>query len=452
MKLYFKRGVMSGFIITLVIISGLGVYGFVSIRKLIDASNVQSRSLLIATNAEKVLATTVDLETGERGYVITGDSTYLEPYDKALQSIDKDLETLRLATNGFPGKRADVDELKALVNRKMDIVKSIVEARAGGFEAARVIIAKGDGKGVMDQVRVLINKIKATEVDTYHLETASSGIRLGSIQYVFTGALIAPAVIVIVLFYSINANLTKREQARSELQKAHADVTQLNHELESFTYSVSHDLRAPLRSVNGYAHILLEDYGHVIDDNGRRIIDVIARNGKRMGQLIDDLLDFSRLGRKELMHATVDMNEIVADVIEELRETDQYDSRVKIDVRNLPNATADNSMMRQVWYNLISNALKYSGKTENPAVEIGSFLKDQNVCYYVKDNGVGFNMAYADKLFGIFQRLHKHDEFEGTGVGLALIKRIIDRHNGSVWAVGELNNGATFYFTIPRNT
>ncbi|MEI9920622.1 MAG: CHASE3 domain-containing protein [Bacteroidota bacterium] len=452
MKLYFKRGVVSGFIITILIINGLGVYAYVSIRKLIEASVVQSRSLLITTNAEKVLATAINLETGQRGYVITGDSNYLEPYDMALHSMGNDLETLRRATEGFPEKRADVDRLQKLVDRKMKIVKNTVEARSNGFEVAKAQIQRGDGKRVMDSIRAVIKKITSTETDNYVVKAASSGNLLGSIQYIFTGALMIPAVTVVVLFVSINSNLNKREEAARRLQAANADISKLNKELESFSYSVSHDLRAPLRSVNGYANVLLEDYGDVLDENATRTINIIAKNGRRMGELIDDLLTFSRLGRKELMHASLPMNDVVRDVIDEIRETNQYDNNIRIDVRNLPNATADMSMIRQVWYNLISNALKYSGKTKNPAVEIGSFLRNNDVCYYVKDNGVGFDMAYVEKLFGIFQRLHKQDEFEGTGVGLALIKRIIDRHNGKVWAEGALNQGATFYFSLPRNT
>ena len=450
MKLYFKRGVMVGFIITLLVISGLGVYAYVSIRKLINASVVQSRSLLITTKAERVLATAVDLETGQRGYVITGDTNYLEPYERAIHSIDHDIETLQRATDGFPEKRVDVDELRRLANRKMKIVKSTVEARGKGFEQAKAQIQNGDGKRVMDSIRVLIDKIINTEVSIYDSEAASSGNRLGSIQYMFTGALVVHAVILVVLFVTINANLTRREEAARRLQRANADVNKLNKELESFTYSVSHDLRAPLRSVNGYANVLLEDHGDVLNEDAKRTVNIIAKNGRRMGELIDDLLNFSQLGRKELAVAPISMNDMVATVIDDIREANQYNTKVRIDVRNLPNATADSSMMRQVWYNLISNALKYSGKTENPAVEIGSFLRDRDVCYYVKDNGVGFDMTYVDKLFGIFQRLHKHDEFEGTGVGLALIKRIIDKHEGNVWAEGALNKGATFYFSLPR--
>jgi len=450
MKLYFKRGVMSGFIITILAISGLGVYAFVSIQQLIEGSIVQSRSLLTTTYAGNVLTTALDLETAQRGYVITGDSIYLEPYNNAIRSIDTNLKLLDEVTDPYPGKHVKVDELKRLVKKKMEFVTRTIEARSRNFQEAQARVVTGEGKRVMDSVRVVINDIRAIETDIYGVEALQSDTRLAKIQYTFAGALAVPGVIVVILFYSINSTLNKREQATRKLQKANDDVNKLNKELESFTYSVSHDLRAPLRSVSGYANILMEDYGDQLNDEAKRTINVIARNGQRMGELIDDLLDFSRLGRKDLQVATVSMDAIVQQVIDEIRETKYYSDKTDIRVRDLPDANVDASMIRQVWYNLISNALKYSGRTENPAVEIGSFLRDDEVCYYVKDNGVGFDMAYAKKLYGIFQRLHKQDEFEGTGVGLALVKRIIDRHNGLVWAEGELNKGATFFFSIPR--
>lgn len=449
MKLYFKRGVVSGFIITILAIGGLGIYAYINIRKLIEGSVIQSRSLVMTTYAEKVLVTTVDLETGQRGYVVTGDSLFLEPYREGIRAIDENLDLLTKATEGFPDKQSKIDELKRLVNRKMQIVKDVIEARNLSFEVAQAKVKSGEGKRAMDDIRLVINEIRGMETDIYGLESASAFDRLDRIQYVFTGFLLVPAAVVVFLFYSINANLNEREEEAAKLKKANDDILTLNHELESFTYSVSHDLRAPLRSVNGYANVLMEDYGDVLDDHGKRTVETIARNGRRMGELIDDLLDFSRLGRKKLDVTLLSMNTMVNTVIEEIKETKNYSTNAKIEINELPDAKADLSMMRQVWYNLISNALKYSGKTENPAVEIGSFFKDNAVCYYVKDNGVGFNMAYVDKLFGIFQRLHKNEEFEGTGVGLALTKRIVDRHGGTIWAEGALNSGATFYFSLP---
>lgn len=449
MKLYFKRGVMGGFIITILTISGLGVYSYISNRKLIEGSIVQSRSLLITTSAEKVLTTTLDLETAQRGYVITGDSIYLEPYESAIQSIDANLDLLTKATESYDYKKAKVDHVKRLVQQKLDFVTGTITARAHSFDDAQVRVVSGEGKRIMDSIRYVIDEIRNLETNVYNLEAAESERQLDISNYIFTFALIVPAVTVIVLFVSINSNLNKREEAKNNLLRANDDIMKLNRELESFTYSVSHDLRAPLRSVNGYANVLLEDYGDQLDDDAKKTINVIARNGQRMGELIDDLLDFSRLGRRDIVKTAVSMEATVHQVIDEIKEAKHYSDRLSIEIKTLPDANADPSMIRQVWYNLISNSIKYSGKTLNPAIEIGSFIKGDYVCYYVKDNGVGFDMAYANKLFGIFQRLHKQNEFEGTGVGLALIKRIIDRHHGQVWAEGELGKGARFFFSLP---
>jgi light-regulated signal transduction histidine kinase (bacteriophytochrome) len=228
------------------------------------------------------------------------------------------------------------------------------------------------------------------------------------------------------------------------------EMERANKELEAFSYSISHDLRAPLRSIIGYSQIQLEDYGDKMDDEGRRVCNVIINNGKRMGQLIDDLLDFSRLGRKELQRGMVDMNGLVREVLQEL--TSRENGR-KLDLRVLPLEPnkADRNMLNQVWVNLISNALKYSRKKEITVIEIGSRKEEGRTCYYINDNGAGFDMLYVDKLFGVFQRLHKMNEFEGTGVGLALVKRIVERHGGVVWAESAIDQGAKFYFTLPNN-
>lgn len=231
------------------------------------------------------------------------------------------------------------------------------------------------------------------------------------------------------------------------IEKRTHDLEVVNKELEAFSYSVSHDLRAPLRSVNGFSRILLEDYGHVLGEDGIQTLNTIMRNGDRMGQLIDDLLAFSRLGKQNVTKLTINMNTIARSVSEDLNG--QYGDKGKIVINDLPQVQGDSSMLRQVMQNLVSNALKYSMKKEKPVIEIGAYRENGENIYYVKDNGAGFNMKYYDKLFGVFQRLHSGSEFEGTGVGLALVHRIIIKHNGKIWAEGKENEGATFYFSIP---
>lgn len=222
----------------------------------------------------------------------------------------------------------------------------------------------------------------------------------------------------------------------------------LNKELESFTYSVSHDLRAPLRIIDGFSNILMEDLGEKLEPSSKRSLEVIVKNARRMGMLIDDLLNFSKVGKTQIQVSNVKMNTLVAEALEEIALSDTVIPK-NMKIEALKPAKGDARLLKQVWINLISNAIKYSSKKENPEIVIDSYEENNRVVFFIKDNGVGFDMQYAHKLFGVFQRLHKLDEFEGTGVGLALTQRIIARHEGTVWAEGKINEGATFYFSLP---
>jgi PAS domain S-box-containing protein len=226
-----------------------------------------------------------------------------------------------------------------------------------------------------------------------------------------------------------------------------AQMELANKDLESFSYSVSHDLRTPLRAINGYANMLKEDFEDKLSDEGNRIINTITDNARLMGQLIDDLLSFSRIGRKEIAIGPVNMYTHVKSCFRQLFENGPQ--KYQVVIHPLQDCEADSSMIKQVWMNLIGNAIKYTSKTEAPTIEIGFIGDKKKRTYFVKDNGVGFDMQYSDKLFGVFQRLHRNDEFEGTGVGLALSKRIIDKHGGKIWAEAEVGKGATFYFSLP---
>lgn len=233
-----------------------------------------------------------------------------------------------------------------------------------------------------------------------------------------------------------------------ELQRSAAQLEVANKELEAFSYSVSHDLRAPLRAINGFVSILVEDYEKILDDEGKRICGIIQSNATKMGQLIDDLLSFSRLIRSEFNHSKIDMDSLVKSVIADF-EVQQDLSQKNVLIHDLPQTYGDQNMIKQVWINLISNALKYSSKNEHVKIDIGSYPDKAEIVYFIKDNGVGFNMEYVHKLFGVFHRLHNMNEFEGTGVGLAIVQRIIKRHRGRVWAEGEVGKGATFFFSLP---
>lgn len=234
-------------------------------------------------------------------------------------------------------------------------------------------------------------------------------------------------------------DITQRKVAEQQLEE-------VNKELEAFTYSVSHDLRAPLRAINGYAHMLNEDYGTKLDTEGKRIINTICNNAIAMGTLIDELLAFSKLGRKEVHCTKIDMNELVEGVMADMDKS--LMDRAEIRINRLPVVRADYGMFRQLMFNLIANALKYSSKKEHPIVELSSEEREGEIVFSVKDNGAGFDMKYYDKLFGVFQRLHKQSEFDGVGVGLAIVQRIITKHGGKVWAEGKVNEGAVFKFSL----
>lgn len=252
-------------------------------------------------------------------------------------------------------------------------------------------------------------------------------------------------------------DITARKIAEKEIQELNkhldkkvlertAQYDSLNKELEAFTFSVSHDLRAPLRAVNSYAQILEEDQSDQLNEDGKAMLKNIKNNGQKMGRLIDDLLAFSRLGRQEIKRAQVNMNELTAAVVEELNKL--FPNHASIQISPLPLIEGDYTLLYQVMFNLIGNAIKYSSKKEKPEITVCTEQKEGKTIFVIKDNGAGFDMRFADKLFGVFQRLHSEQEFEGNGVGLAIVQRIITKHGGKVWGEGKENEGASFYFTL----
>lgn len=249
-------------------------------------------------------------------------------------------------------------------------------------------------------------------------------------------------------------NIEKEKKAKEllhsneELKKAQMQLLLVNKELEAFSYSVSHDLRAPLRAVGSYSKMLEEDYFNILDDNGKRLLKIIQQSAVKMGILIDDLLSFSRLGKKELQKSTVDLTELTQRIIDEQYQINPH--KATLTLHPLPNVLADATLLENVITNYLSNALKYTSKTDKPVIDISARSVNNEVIFCIRDNGPGFDMKYVSKLFNVFQRLHSESEFEGTGVGLAIAKRIIEKHGGRVWAEGEPEKGAAFYFVLPE--
>jgi light-regulated signal transduction histidine kinase (bacteriophytochrome) len=241
----------------------------------------------------------------------------------------------------------------------------------------------------------------------------------------------------------------EKEKRAAELVVANAQLQSAIQELEAFAYSVSHDLKAPLRHISGYVSLLKKRYSELLPEEGRKYLENVSFSASSMGEQIDGLLEFSKAGRIEVNMEPVDMNGIVDELLQPVREQD-VDHRIELRVQSMPQVDGDRAMIRSVWSNLIDNAVKFSRDRRPATIAIGASAGEREVVFFIKDNGVGFDMAYASKLFDIFQRMHSHTQFEGTGIGLATVRRIVARHGGRTWAEAEVGEGATFFFSLPK--
>jgi len=361
------------------------------------------------------------------------------------QLLDKPDRVLLKATNGKDG-------LKIALNQEIDLILLDVQMpEMNGFEVAQVLKSNKRTRDI---------PIIFASAEMKERQSIIQGFEEGAVDYLSKP--LDPELTKAKVAVLLKIQLQKRElmEKNNALMEADQQIKQLNEnlkknvdqleltnkELESFTYSVSHDLRAPIRAMVGHASILAEE---MINGNAeaQKALERIQYNSVRMNLMIDQLLKFSKLGRQDVNKSEIDMTALVQNVLADIHNQPH---KAKIVVNKIISAHADAQLLTHVWTNLISNAIKYSSKKEGAAVEIGSLPTGEEVIYYVKDNGVGFNMQYAEKLFGVFQRLHKASEFEGTGVGLAIVYRIILRHGGKVWAEAKVNEGATFFFSLPK--
>lgn len=402
-----------------------------------------------------------DAETGQRGYLLTGDETYLQPYTDAESQASHRLKVLQqLATAGeLPA--LSVEEVRHLIEEKFSELKQTIELHRVGNQTAALALVRSDrGRQLMKEIRLNLSNLQAKELAEFQVANrrAERATKQRNAAFIGTGCL--NLAFLSWAFSRMAREIRFRQLAERELLKSHAELetrvkertTALeaaNRELEAFGYSVSHDLRAPLRHVSSYIKLLDKSAAGRLDQQSQRYVRVIAEAAQRMSQLIEDLLVLSRIGRATLAESTVNLESLVDEARQELA-SEEGARPVEWRIGSLPKVRGDPGLLRSAMVNLLSNALKYT-RPRNPAViEIGSKAEDGEVICFVKDNGAGFDMKFIDKLFGVFQRLHDRGEFEGTGIGLASVRRIIQRHGGRTWAEGEVDRGATFYFSLPR--
>jgi signal transduction histidine kinase len=408
----------------------------------------------------------LNMETGLRGYMLTGNLDFLEPFTQTRPKIEGEMTELRHLVSDNPPQLKILDQMEGVRREWLVFADKQVQLRQTNGDYMKAI-TEAHGKQLMDQSRGLFADFiqKETILRKSRSDAAVTSSHR-SLVTVGVMTLLAGAVLAWLAHHQfkelagnyekalsaaqdLNATLEDRVTERTkQVEERSAQLAEANEELEAFAYSISHDLRAPMRHIAGFVDLLKKSIGASLSPADHENLVTIGETARNAARMVDDLLAFSRIGRTPLHRACVD----AADLVERARrnlEPETQDRTIQWEIAPLASAYGDPALLRMVFENLLSNAIKYTAKNPRARIEVGMSPKDDAVAYFVRDNGVGFDMKYADKLFGVFQRLHRAEEFEGTGIGLANVRRIILRHGGRVWASGKVAKGATFYFSLP---
>ena len=435
------------------VFAGIVIISAISYRNtsvLIENSRLDSKSHELVQLLGSVEDALGAAESSHRRYLVTGDESYLTSYRTVVERIPEYLRYLRGLTHETGQQQDRVTTLEQLITRQLEAeARAIAQRTKHGYEGVRHLALSGAGKNEIDEIRRLMTELDTVEQRALQVRVGQSAESTQStIALLGLGAFLQLLLLASV-YVLIHHDVTERRRVATELRSRGELLQAANKELEAFSYSVSHDLRAPLRHIDGYAALLSKTAGDALNDKAQRYLQTISGSAKQMGQLIDDLLVFSRMGRQDMLRTTVSLDQLIKTVLHDLR-LDLQGRKISWTMHPLPNVSGDPAMLRQVFVNLISNALKFTATRPEAKIEIGVAKQGpSDVEVFIRDNGVGFDMQYVDKLFGVFQRLHRNDEFEGTGIGLANVRRIIHRHGGRTWAEGALDQGATFYFSLP---
>jgi len=404
---------------------------------------------------DKLMMGLLNAESGQRGYLLTGEDEFLDRYFQGVQEYETALSDLDSWIMANPQYVNSFQQIEATARVKIkELGEMIIWRREKGLAAANKVIQTDVGKLAIGHIHEWLLSIKSDQVRVLAEQREENQKQVRStVTSITIGSLIATVLLLICLNLYLK-NSMKRSEVEDQVRnlnrvlegKLH-EIEVVNKELESFSYSVSHDLRAPLRAMAGFSNILIEDYHDQIDETGRGYLRRIIAASERMSRLIDGILDLSRISRRQVRCEDVAIDEIAEQIVAELRASEPH-RQVEVVIEPGMRANGDPDLISAVVQNLLANAWKFTSRTVNAKISMGSFNKEDGKVFFVRDNGAGFDMAYAEKLFGTFQRLHSENEFKGTGVGLATVRRIVHLHGGDVWAEGAVNQGATFYFTL----
>ncbi len=442
--------VLTGFALVFLVLLVIAGVSFRNTNRYFENSELDARSREVLQFLNLTLLLFEESDLGLRRYLVTADPTYLTAYENARQRAPVHLAHLRDITHDHQTHEARLDRLDLVITQTLNAGEQAIALRQKrGFKGVRHLVREGIATAQLNEIRLLLDEMGKTERALLRSRGQESIVGTRSTVVLLSIGTVLQFLLLSLVYYLIRHDIDQRRRVAAELEHRGEQLEAANKELEAFSYSVSHDLRAPLRHIDGYVGLLQKGAARKIDDKGKRYLQTISESAKQMGRLIDDLLLFSRMGRAEMANTPVPLDQLVKDVLAGL-QPDIQKRAVSWTIGQLPVVRADPAMLKQVFFNLIANALKFTETRELAKIEVGSILShDGDAVLYVRDNGVGFDMQYVDKLFGVFQRLHRSEEFEGTGIGLANVRRIIHRHGGKTWAEGALDKGATFYFTLP---
>jgi signal transduction histidine kinase len=442
-SIYLLVGIISLFLISTI------YFSLYSINRLKSNLAIQMHTTQVMLTINDNFISLLNAETGERGFIVTADTNYLEPYNLALQDIAGNTKRLRTLTMDNPVQQQNIDTLEIYINKELSRTATLISLKKQANEKAlkMMLAVFGEGKDIMDRIRVVNQSMLKEETELHEARTLSTNKSIATAQNIFVGEGIFSLLITIILAFIIIKEIDRRTNAEKKINDFNIELKWKNKELEQFAYITSHDLQEPLRSVSNFSMLLSQKLEQQPDQEVHEFLNFINGGVKRMSSLIFALLEYSRIG-KDTSKIQIDCNESISEVLIDLSASIKESSAV-IHVGKLPVVNGF-IYLKLLFQNLISNAIKFRKAETNPIIKISATDRGNGFVFSIKDNGIGMEEIYYDRVFLIFQRLHSRAEYEGTGIGLSQCKKIVELHGGEIWVESELGKGSTFNFTIPK--